>query len=142
CLHGNVRRGYANQRCGPCPLEVEGDAAHVLLRPALWLQRVEQERRVLRVRELQSEQQLQIERQVERLRHPYIHPITAVIRRRGRGRLRLVDLAERNRDRRAGRRERRLQIARHVHLAHARRELRRRHSRAARDVERELRADV
>src|SRR3954449_3894876 len=79
-------------------LKVHRQAAHVLLRHAIRLVHIEEERRVLRVRDLEPEQQLEIDREAERLRHPEVHPLAAIRRP---GVLRLLQLAIRNREARA-----------------------------------------
>src|SRR6185369_251990 len=102
----------------------------------------EEEGRVLRVRELEPEEELEIDRQAERLRHAEVDPFAAIRRA---GVLRLLQLAVRHGEARAGRRPGRLQVAGDVRLVAAGEEAVarwRRRAGAGRDIDGQLVRDV
>src|SRR5688572_12341235 len=95
--------GSSGERDARSPLEVQRQPAQILLRRPLRRERVDEVRRVLGARELEADQQLQVDRQVERLGHANVDALGAIV-------LFLVfagllDLAVRNRESRAGRAE-------------------------------------
>src|SRR5258708_29008101 len=64
----------------PTASEVDGQSADVAPGRAVGLERVEQERGVLRVSDLEAEEQLELEREMERLGHAHVHAVAAVLR--------------------------------------------------------------
>src|SRR5207248_11461243 len=103
---GQARRLSHTGHATYASLEVDGQSADVLLRRGI--EAIEQERRILSVRELEAEEHFQIERKMERLRHPHVHAFAAVIAARN---LRLLDAQVGDGDRRSGREENRLEVA-------------------------------
>src|SRR3954453_13098121 len=90
-----LKKPWATNAAGRAGSEVYGEAAHVLLRRAVALVHIEEERRVPCVRDFEAEQELEIDRQPERLRHPEVHALAAILRS---GLLRLLQLTVRHRE--------------------------------------------
>src|SRR6266542_6675693 len=90
--------------------EIDGEAADVLPRHTVRIDRVEEVRRVRRARDLDAEEDLEVEQDVQRLGDADVHPLAAVVAA-GAVLLRLAHLAVRHPQRRPGRLVRRLHVA-------------------------------
>src|SRR5687767_4043205 len=77
----SARRGTrrAGERDARSPLEVQRQAAQVLLRRPLRCERVDEVRGVLGARQLEADQQLEVDRQVQRLGHAHVDALGAVV---------------------------------------------------------------
>src|SRR5260221_8065854 len=104
-----MRYGEASER----ESDVAGQPADVAPGRAVGLERVEQEGGVLGVGDLEAEEQLEFEREMERLGHAHVHAVTAVLRP---ARLRLTHVTVGNCQRRARRLIGRGDVARDVGL--------------------------
>src|ERR1051326_3096720 len=62
-----------------CRSEVDGEAADVLPRHAVRIDGVEKVRRVVRARDLDAEEKLEIEQEMQRLRDAHVHALAAVV---------------------------------------------------------------